>query len=99
MVFYGAGIGAGVKHLFKPKVNNLDLIAASLFVVFIIISIFGKTKGEVHRLWIFAVPLVCIIASSEIFKRFTEKYRLGFTVLVICQLVTTLLIKRFQDYW
>lgn len=99
MIFCGVGIGSGIKRLFGLKVGNLDLIATSLFVIFTIISIFGNTKGEVHRLWIFAVPLVCILTSSELFRRFTGKFRLSLAVLVISQLVTILLIKRYQDFW
>lgn len=99
MVFYGAGIGGGVTRLFKPEFSNLDLLEGALFIVFICISVLGKTKGEVHRLWMFVVPLVCMIACSEIFTRFTKRIKLSFAVLIVCQLITTMLIKRNQDFW
>ncbi len=63
------------------------------------IALFGETKGEVGRLWIFMIPLVCIIAASEIVRRFSRTSDRTFLYIVTLQFITVMLIKHFQDFW
>ena len=63
------------------------------------IALFGETKGEVGRLWIFMIPLVCIIAVSEIVRRFSRDSDKTFLYIVTLQFISVMLMKHFQDFW
>lgn len=98
-VFYLANVGRTVGEIVKKRLNIMNLYSLSLVFIFVLLGFFGKTKGEVHRLWIFTVPLICIFACHELFHRFKNKPNWVFGFLLTMQFITTLLIKRYQDFW
>jgi hypothetical protein len=73
---------------------SLVLLGSLLYLAF-----FGKTKGEVARLWLFLVPLVTITAVECLHVRFKSHLKLVISCLFILQLVTVYFVKRFQDFW
>jgi hypothetical protein len=73
---------------------SLALLGSLLYLAF-----FGKTKGEVARLWLFLVPLVTITAVEFLHVRFKSHLKLVISCLFILQLLTVYFIKRFQDFW
>ncbi len=62
-------------------------------------AFFGETKGEVGRLWIFMIPLVCIVAVSEIVRRYSHNTGKVFLYILTLQFITVMLFKYFQDFW
>jgi hypothetical protein len=71
----------------------LVLLAAIAFLL-----LFGHTKGEVARLWLFSVPVACILAADMLERRFGDHLRYTLVVLVGLQAITVYLTKRFQDF-
>jgi len=75
-------------------------LAVGLAGVLLAFALLGKTKGEVARLWLFLVPLVCVSASGEV--NAWRRHRYGghaVALLLALQGLTLLFIKRFQDFW
>lgn len=73
-----------------PVITALALVGMALL---------GRTKGEVARLWIFIIPVICMIVASEIIRRYP--YRFGKVVLytIGLQFITIMLMKHIQDFW
>jgi hypothetical protein len=71
----------------------LVLLAAIVFLL-----LFGHTKGEVARLWLFSVPIACILAAEMLESRFGDHLRYAVVILVGLQAITVYLAKRFQDF-
>lgn len=75
----------------------LNLILAGTF---LFLLIFGKTKAETARLWLFLVPLICISAGSFISQwngSGREKTILRLTTLLL-EMGTTYFIVHYQDF-
>lgn len=66
-----------------------------LLLVFIALILFGKTKGEVARLWLFIVPYICIIVAHNLSK--DKSYLVK--IIVLLQFGTVTLTKISQDFW
>lgn len=62
-------------------------------------ALLGQTKGEVARLWIFMIPMICMIAAAEIIRRFLQRYGKMVLYVVALQFVTIMLMKHIQDFW
>lgn len=99
VVFYLAGLGKAIRNIFEKRLSQIDYFSLSLAIVFVLLGLLGKTKGEVSRLWIFLVPLLCVFVCFELLKRFKGKENLAFSILLTVQMTTIMLIKRFQDFW
>lgn len=99
MVFYLTNASRAIGEIVKRQFSVMNLLSLSSLVIFVLLGFFGKTKGEVHRLWLFMVPLVCVFVCYELSHRFKHRleWMLGF--LLTMQFITTLLIKRYQDFW
>ena len=89
---------SGVKALFQHKAETKEGLLLAFSALYAGVVIFGQTFGEVQRLYIFLIPVVVIFASQEISYRFKHK-RPAFMVIVLLQLITTLLLYIFQDYY
>ncbi|MBU8932986.1 MAG: hypothetical protein KOO62_03155 [candidate division Zixibacteria bacterium] len=99
IILYLAGLVRAARSTCCRCPSKLDILSVSLAIGLILLVLLGTTKGEVARLWIYLVPLLCIFACSELFVRFRERNLIAFGVLLSIQLTTILLIKRFQDFW
>lgn len=68
--------------------------------IFIFLLVFGKTKAEVARLWLFLVPFICIAASDFIHRRnWSGRDKFVFTVTVLLlEMGTTFFTLRYQDF-
>ena len=88
------GMGAFIRR----KATTLDGLLLSFSLAYAGVVVFGQTFGEVQRLYIFMVPLFALFASEEIQYRFKNKKALLITVITL-QLITTLLLFIFQDYY
>ena len=59
----------------------------------------GQTKGEVARLWIFIIPLICMTIAFEIKRRFPHQYNEVVLYTIGLQFITVILMKYIQDFW
>ena len=97
--FYLAGIKNSLVNLLSGEKNLIDLFSIALLIIFLMLGILGKTKGEVARLWLFLAPLICCFVVAELNSRFMINKERAFKALVLLQLATSLVIKRFQDFY
>lgn len=68
--------------------------------IFIFLLIFGKTKAETARLWMFLVPFLCISVANFINRQnWTSRNKTIFTITnLFLQLGTTFLTLYYQDF-
>ncbi|MBV6393284.1 MAG: hypothetical protein KPEEDBHJ_02524 [Anaerolineales bacterium] len=91
---------AGLSHAlgaFRGK--NTDAAVyfnLSLAGIFVFLLVFGKTKAEVARLWLFLVPFVCA-AVSQFIQRRSWPHRAALSILLM-QIGTTIFTLRYQDF-
>jgi hypothetical protein len=52
-----------------------DTLGGSLLLTLAALNVVGQTKGEVGRLWLFLVPLVCVVASGAATRLFLDRSR------------------------
>jgi hypothetical protein len=88
-----------IKSILRGEIRLPSILSIILLAVLVILALFGKTKGEVARLWLFLVPLICLNAAAIIPVRFPRDSRRVLYLVVILQLGTTLFIKTYQDFW
>jgi len=88
-----------VKSVFQRKVTLGSIYTPVLVGVILIIAFMGRTQGEVARLWLFLVPLVCTSAAHIISGDNQEVKNKMIWLVVILQLGTTYLTKVYQDFW
>jgi hypothetical protein len=55
-------------HLREAKINWPAVLGAIVWQMLIFLSLSGNVRGEVERLWLFAVPALCVAASTWNFK-------------------------------
>jgi hypothetical protein len=87
------------RNIVNKRVGIADMQLISIILIFLILDVIIWAKGEVARLWLFMVPLVCMIVANEISARFPQQAGRMFKLLIFLQLVTTYLIKKHQDLW
>ena len=85
-------------HFIKRTTNNLDLLTISFAGTFIAINLFGQTRGEAGRIWMFMLPLVSLLAADESVT-ISGRRRNGVLILITIQLIATYLIFKFQYYF
>lgn len=91
---------------------RLDSLMVAFIATFMALNLFGQTKGEVGRLWIFLLPLVALFAADEIKNVFSylpempgkhtgkriDIRKLVAVLMVIClQLMSTMIIYKCQN--
>jgi hypothetical protein len=75
---------------------NLLAIVFSL-TIFLLLA-FGRSKGEVARLWLFLMPIACLITAEAVQRKFPGKTLMWGAILFL-QGMTLLLTKIHQDFW
>ena len=87
-------------RLSLKNLTSIESFSIAFGVSVLLLDIFGKTRAEVARLWLFIVPFACLMAASQ-FEEMVGKERAArnFAVLLMLQLVTVYLTKVNQDFW
>lgn len=83
--------------IFRHKTLAVDRLAIAAAITYIAILLFSRTRGEVGRIWLFMVPLICILAVRTISMLF-KRDSLAVIVVSLLQLITTYLTFKFQDF-
>jgi hypothetical protein len=110
-VEFACGIGIAIAIVFvdqlaatiigatQKRIDSAGYLVATVVMALVGLAIFGKVKAESARLWLFLVPLVCVVATNRIVRRFGTNPRHVVLFLLALQLVTTLVLKRYEDFW
>ena len=77
-----------------PPGTMADLLVLALAIALAGLVLFGRTAAETARLWLFLLPLVAI-AGARYLGEIAPGRGAGF--LLMLQLVTVLVLKKFQD--
>jgi len=99
MIVYFSNIFVSGRAVVQRKYSIPALMSLSVLLVVIVTGLFGKTKGEVARIWIFFVPFICIFAAIEISRKFQSLSGYMLSIIIFLQLFTTILIKKYQDFY
>ncbi|MBI5488095.1 MAG: hypothetical protein HY905_12250 [Deltaproteobacteria bacterium] len=83
-----------LRRIAGPAVFTLALLAAILAAAFL-----GSTRGETARMWLFLVPFICLSAGRAISGLEFERRRWVLGLMLVLEAATTVLIKRYQDFW
>jgi hypothetical protein len=90
---------SATRETVRNRARPVDTLGVAAGCTLLFLGLFGRTQGEVARLWLFLGGVVCIGACCTIADRFGPRFKRLLTVIVAVQWVTILLIKRFQDFW
>ena len=82
----------------QRRTSRLDGLMAAFMITYLALGMLGQTRGEVQRLWLFMVPLVCLFVAEEAQTLFKRKED-GIVLVVSLQLVTLFLTAKFQDFY
>ena len=109
---FGFAIGAGLlllsaagcikagRDLLRKQSSRIAIFSILVAFLLLVTGFLGRTAGEVSRLWIFFLPLLCIPAAYLITGSVSGKrLSLRVTIVVLFQLFTTAFIKHFQDFF
>ncbi len=90
-----------VKFSVSNYITNLskyEMYSLLTILTFIFLGLLGKTKSETARLWLFLMPLVCILIIKYLDLKFQEKAKPLILLLIALQLLTDYLLKFSQDF-
>ncbi len=93
-----AGLWRAVRPWRGMKAEPADALALALAATVVVLAVFGKTQGEVARLWLFLVPCLCLVAAREVGLRFGHGAWRELSLLLLLQGGTVYLMKRFLDF-
>jgi len=88
-----------IEHVIQGDYRIRFFLSSVLLGVFLMLTLFGQTKAEVARLWLFLVPFICILVADEVHTRFGKRSDWIVTLIVVLQWGTIYLTKRYQDFW
>ena len=87
-----------VRAFVQKRATALHGLMAAFMITFLALGLLGQTRGEVMRLWLFFVPLVCLFITQDVSGLFKRR-QWGFLFLTVLQLVTLFLTFKFQDFY
>lgn len=88
------GLARAARNAMAGRPHSFDGLTVALFALVVLLGCLGRTMGETSRLWLFLVPLLCVVAGREIAMLWRDERQWGVTFLVLIQMVTALLIAR-----
>jgi len=88
-----------VVETMRNRARTVDTLGVALACTLLILGLFGRTQGEVARLWLFLGGVLVIGAACAIADVFSTRRKTALALIVALQWVTVLLTKRFQDFW
>lgn len=81
-----------------PPLSHLSAFTLAMIITYLGLNLFGQTRGEVGRIWLFLVPIFCFFASQEtslLCKRKTS----GVFLVIVLQWMTVFLTYQYQDFF
>ena len=95
-LLFVVGLARAARRLAVLSPVRVDALALAVGAVLIALAVFGRTQGEVARLWLFLVPLVCLVSAAEAHARLRPMAAV--VLLLLLQAGTVYLTKRFMDF-
>lgn len=86
-----------VSAVVKGKGKSLDAFCVAFMFAFVLLNIFGQTRGEVARLWIFLLPPISLFSAIESRSLFGKNTMLGVYLLITLQLASVWIMFKYQD--
>jgi hypothetical protein len=83
----------------RNRARPADTFGVAVGCTLLLLGLFGRTQGEVARLWLFLGGAIGVGVCRAIVHRFGPWQRSAFAAVAAVQWVTVLLIKRYQDFW
>lgn len=80
------------------SLSRLFTFTLALIITYFGLNLFGQTRGEVGRIWLFLVPIFCFFASQEsslLCRRKTS----GVFLVIALQWITVFLTYQYQDFF
>jgi hypothetical protein len=96
-IFYMGIYRAGM-NMFRKNIDLISVISVVFSALVLLQAFVGYTKGETARLWVFLLPIAVLVAANEINLRFKNRPEFSIKLILLMQLITTLMIKVFQDF-
>ena len=92
-------LGIGALRTVRLRVDRAALLSWTVFGAVLALAYLGQTKNEVARLWLFMVPLFCVLAADEIETRFRESGNMPLVLVALLQGGTVYVTKIMQDFY
>ncbi len=77
--------------------TSLLPIALSVLAIVAGLLLFSKTKSEVARIWIFLMPVYCVVAGGALAR--LTRWRIAAAIVLVLQFVIVLLMKHAHDFF
>ncbi len=87
-----------IERVYAGRIEVAPYLSLALLAVLFFLTLFGRTEGEVARLWLFLVPSVCVLAAHELRTRFRADWTWMLPLLLCLQFGTILFLKLHQDF-
>jgi hypothetical protein len=94
-----AKVFISLKRWIKWQPKASDGLMLALLMTYAALNLLGQTSGEVQRLWLFLTPLVVMFACQATARIFQQQKREIVGLVMELQLITALLLMRFQDFY
>jgi hypothetical protein len=91
------GIAQSLGKLRQAALRPADCVALTLLAVLAFLAAFGDVKTEVFRIWIFLVPMLCLVAADRLATRFGSWRGPQVRAVLALEGLTTLFMKAFSD--
>jgi hypothetical protein len=98
LVFYDQVASTAVDFT-RKRTDAVGYLTAALVLVMLGLAVVGKVKAESARLWLFLVPVICLLVTQRIIRRFGPNPRAVLILILILQYASTLALKRFEDFY
>jgi hypothetical protein len=89
----------GIFALVKGNGKRSDWFLIAFLINFTALNVFGQTRSEVGRLWLFLVPVIVVYAAEELYDLFKGNSKCMVLILISLQLLTTMVTFKFQDFY
>jgi hypothetical protein len=93
------GMLASVWAALRRRLDAGSLLSLALLALIATLLLFGRTFSEVARLWLFLVPVFCVVAAWQMNIRASLSRYWVTALVVVLQWGTTYLTKHFQDFY
>jgi len=82
----------------RGKGTRFDILTFSFLITLIAVNLFGQTRGEVGRIWLFMLPIITMLATAEA-RTLTNLQAIRVNALPFIQLFTTYLLFKFYAFF
>ena len=90
-------IRSGIR-IFRGIGTKFDILSISFLITLIALNLFGQTRGEVGRIWVFLVPMFAFLAANEFGIIFNRRFT-SLSLLGLSQLITTYFLFKFYSFF